>query len=131
MASDSPERYLINMSKKLREGKIFLDYLRNDRMATAVAPLSARARDGAPVSMPISWQQVRSGLNPARYTLRTVPALIAKSDAWADYDAGARPLEPAMRTLLGESKPQPAGRRKRASATSRPRKRAAAHAHSP
>jgi bifunctional non-homologous end joining protein LigD len=104
MAEDSPERYLINMSKKQRTGRIFLDYLRNDRMSTAVAPLSPRLREGAPVSMPLNWPQVKAGLDPGRYTLRTVPALIAKSTAWKDYCDAERPLEPAIRKLVG---PQP------------------------
>jgi bifunctional non-homologous end joining protein LigD len=102
MAQDSPDRYLINMSKKQRAGRIFLDYLRNDRMSTAVAPLSPRMRPGAPVSMPLTWAQVRSGLDPQRFTLRTAPALIAKSAAWEDYCESERPLEPAIRQLLGE-----------------------------
>lgn len=99
MATDSPEHYLLNMSKKQRKGKIFLDYLRNDRMSTAVAPLSPRARDGAPVSMPVTWAQVRSDLDPMKFTLRTVPALIAKTKAWADYDAAARPIKAAIARL--------------------------------
>ncbi|MBI1684097.1 DNA ligase D [Caulobacter hibisci] len=99
MAADDPERYLITMAKKDRGGRIFLDYLRNDRMATAVAPLSPRGRPGAPVSMPITWTQVKKGLDPARYTLRTVPALVAKLTAWEDYCDGERPLEPAIRRL--------------------------------
>jgi bifunctional non-homologous end joining protein LigD len=99
MAADSPEHYLLNMSKKQREGKIFLDYLRNDRMATAVAPLSPRARDGAPVSMPVTWAQVRSDLDPMKFTLRTVPALIGKTKAWADYEAGARSIKSAIAKL--------------------------------
>jgi bifunctional non-homologous end joining protein LigD len=99
MAADSPERYLINMAKKARTGKIFLDYLRNDRMSTAVAPLSPRAREGAPISMPVEWPQVRVGLDPKRFTIRTAPALFAKSKAWKDYDDAARPLEDAIKRL--------------------------------
>ncbi len=76
MAADAPEKYLINMSKEKRKGKIFLDYLRNDRMSTAVAPLSPRARPAAPVSMPVTWGQVRGGLDPAKYTLRTRAAAV-------------------------------------------------------
>lgn len=99
MAADSPKRYVVNMSKKLRTGKIFLDYLRNDRMATAVAPLSPRARDGAPVSMPLEWKQVESGLDPTRYTLCSTPALIARSAVWEDYNDAECSLRSAMRKL--------------------------------
>ncbi|HKT54748.1 MAG TPA: DNA ligase D, partial [Caulobacteraceae bacterium] len=97
MADDSPDRYVINMAKAKRTGRIFLDYLRNDRMATAVAPLSPRARPGAPVSMPLEWNQVRAGLDPARFTIRTASDLI--KSAWRDYDAGARPLAVAIDRL--------------------------------
>jgi len=99
MANDAPERYLLNMSKKLRKGKIFLDYLRNDRMATAVAVLSPRAREGATVSMPLTWTQVRGNLDPAKYTVRTVPALLAKTRAWQGYDDAASSIKAAMKKL--------------------------------
>jgi bifunctional non-homologous end joining protein LigD len=101
MAKDSPNDYLIKMTKKLREGRIFLDYFRNDRMATAVAPLSPRARPGATVSMPLTWTQVKQGLDPSRFTVRTVPALLKKSSAWKDYCASERPLKGAIKKLLG------------------------------
>jgi bifunctional non-homologous end joining protein LigD len=68
-------------------------------MATAVAPLSPRARDGAPVSMPLQWSQMRSGLDLMRFTIRTAPALIAKSAAWQDYCEAERPLGPAIKRL--------------------------------
>jgi bifunctional non-homologous end joining protein LigD len=100
MMDDSPDRYLLNMSKRQRKGKIFLDYLRNDRMSTAVAPLSPRARDGAPVSMPLTWTQVRSDLDPKKYTVRTVPSLLAKTKAWADYDKSARSIKSAIGKIL-------------------------------
>ena len=99
MASDDPERYLLNMSKKLRKGKIFLDYLRNDRMSTAVAVLSPRARDGATVSMPLTWAQVRDDLDPKRFTVRTVPALLRKTKAWDGYDDAASSIKDAIRKL--------------------------------
>jgi bifunctional non-homologous end joining protein LigD len=99
MARGAPDRFLINMAKKERAGRIFLDYLRNDRMATAVAPLSPRGREGAPVSMPLTWSQVKKGLDPAKYTVRSVPALVRKLTAWSDYGEGERPLAPAIKML--------------------------------
>ncbi len=99
MAADSPGRYLVKMTKKERIGRIYLDYLRNDRTASAVAPLSPRMRPGATVSMPLLWSQVRSALDPHRFTMRTAPALITKSSAWQDYSAAARPLDPAIKRL--------------------------------
>jgi bifunctional non-homologous end joining protein LigD len=99
MARDNPERYLVTMAKKDRTGRIFLDYLRNDRLSTAVAPLSPRARAGAPVSMPLLWTQVKKGLDPKRYTTRTVPALLAKSTAWEAYFQSERSLPDAIKRL--------------------------------
>ncbi|MGD0492362.1 MAG: DNA ligase D [Steroidobacteraceae bacterium] len=101
MAQDSPAKYLDTMSKSQRVGRIFLDYLRNDRIATAVAPLSPRARAGAPVSMPLNWREVRRGLDPMRFTVRSAPALLEKSKAWDGYEASAKSLVGAIRKITG------------------------------
>jgi bifunctional non-homologous end joining protein LigD len=104
MVEDSPTKYLDVMSKTQRTGKIFLDYLRNDRTATAVAPLSPRARDGAPVSTPVHWKQVRGDLDPKSFTVRTAPPLLAKTKPWGDYDQAASSLKDAIKRLVTKRK---------------------------
>jgi bifunctional non-homologous end joining protein LigD len=100
MVKDSPDSYVLNMAKKHRTGRIFLDYLRNDRMSTAVAPLSPRMRPGAPVSMPLGWSQVLKGLDPSRFTIVNAPALLRKSKPWKNYGDAGRPLADAIRRLV-------------------------------
>ncbi len=85
MSEERPDLYLARISKAEREGRIFIDYLRNDPTSTAVGPYSTRARAGAPVSLPIEWDEVAPGLDPRAFTLRTVPGRVAdRPDPWAD-----------------------------------------------
>jgi bifunctional non-homologous end joining protein LigD len=112
MAADSPDRFIMNMAKNQRAGRIFLDYLRNDRMSTAVAPLSPRARAGAPVSMPLQWSQVRAGLDATRFTVRTAPALLARVKPWQDYAHAARSLRAAITRFTREATGTGASRRR-------------------
>jgi bifunctional non-homologous end joining protein LigD len=87
LAADAPTRYLTRISKAERRGRIFIDYLRNDPTSTAVAPYSTRSRAGAPVAMPLAWEELSTGLDPASFNTRTAPARVARSgDAWAEID---------------------------------------------
>jgi bifunctional non-homologous end joining protein LigD len=99
MVDAAPDKYLLSMSKAERAGRIFLDYLRNDRLSTAVAPLSPRARQGAPVSMPLNWAQVKSSLDPLRFTVRTASGFLAKTKPWEEYDDAARSFVAAVQKL--------------------------------
>lgn len=87
MQHDNPQRYISKSSKEARRGKIFVDYLRNDLTSTAVAPFSARAREGAPVSMTLAWEDLTAKLKPSAFTIETAPAFLEKrrQDPWEDF----------------------------------------------
>ena len=83
MAADSPQRYIGKMTKALRKGKIFIDYFRNTREATSVAPYSTRARPGAAVSAPLSWEELGRTKSAADFTVLNLKKHFRK-DPWAD-----------------------------------------------
>jgi len=95
MASDSPDRFVATISKSKRRGKILVDYLRNQRGSTAVAPYSTRARPGAAVSTPINWEELDPGIGPAHFTVSNLPARLAamRADPWEEFRAAAVPLD--------------------------------------
>jgi bifunctional non-homologous end joining protein LigD len=99
MEADEPQRYTTNMSKKVRGGKIFLDFLRNARTATAVAPWSPRARAGATISMPLPWSKLKPGLDPAQFTIPNAAKLLRAPDPWKDIANTAMNLEAARKRL--------------------------------
>ena len=86
LARERPDRYLTNMRKSLRKGRIFIDYLRNGRGATAIAPYSTRARPGATIATPLAWEELEAGAKPADFTLYTVTRRLSslKEDPWRE-----------------------------------------------
>jgi bifunctional non-homologous end joining protein LigD len=84
MAADAPGRYLTRISKAERAGRIFIDYLRNDPTSTAVGPYSTRSRPGAPVAMPLFWEELDRPLDPGAFTVKSAPERVrAAKDPWA------------------------------------------------
>lgn len=86
MAADQPGRYVATMAKSRRSGRIFIDYLRNGRGATAVAPYSTRARAGAPVAMPVDWSELAELPGAAHFTMLNAQQRLATlaEDPWKD-----------------------------------------------
>ncbi len=96
-------KYLAVMTKAKRNGKIFVDYLRNGRGATAIGPYSTRAREGATVATPLSWEELGEGTTGGRYTVRTVPARLAalQRDPWERMQTVRQSITAAMMRRVG------------------------------
>jgi bifunctional non-homologous end joining protein LigD len=87
LASREPARYVATMTKSKRGGKVFIDFFRNSRGATAIASYSTRARKGAPVSMPLSWDELGRTKSADQYTVVNAPRRLKsrRSDPWEEY----------------------------------------------
>lgn len=99
-----PSRFTTNMSRARRKDKIFVDYLRNGRGATFIAPYSTRRRPGAPVATPVTWDELYAGLDPQAFTVQTVPSRLdgLSEDPWAGLRASRQSITAAMsRRVLG------------------------------
>lgn len=87
LVTQKPKQYIAKMAKADRKGKIYIDYLRNQRGATAIAPYSTRARKYAPVATPLAWNELTEHFEDTFYTIETIEARLAKlkKDPWADF----------------------------------------------
>lgn len=102
MVERRPGAYTAILAKKARRGRIFVDYLRNQRGATAVAAYSARARANAPVAAPLSWQEVEAGIRSDAFTIATLPQRLAalKRDPWQGIDEARQSLPSSLMRKL-------------------------------
>ncbi|MBL8658723.1 MAG: DNA ligase D [Rhodospirillales bacterium] len=112
LARREPKRFTASLSLASRKGKIFIDYLRNGRGATAVAAYSLRARAGLPVATPVDWQELDGLDDPAALNFRTVPERLAGllADPWAGMDDGAKAVDASRLRKLETICPPPQGR---------------------
>ena len=95
LAQSAPTRFTSTLAKKARKGLIFVDYLRNGRGATTVAPFSTRANAEAAISMPVEWSDVEKGLNPRHFTVSKSAILknfLTKGDPWKRFFSAPKPL---------------------------------------
>lgn len=100
LVAEDPSSLTGKMAKKVRSGRVFVDYVRNSQGATAVAPYSTRARPGAPIAVPVEWEELREGLDPKQFTTERVLERLARfegsgSDPWA----GMQKAQASARTL--------------------------------
>ena len=101
LVESAPDKFTANPLKRERQGKIFVDYLRNGRGSTAVAAYSVRARAGAPVALPVRWEELERGFKPDRFDLKTVPKLLRtrRTDPWWEIDRVKQSISTALKEL--------------------------------
>jgi len=85
MVADEPDRYVATMRKAKRKGKVFIDFFRNDRTATAIAPYSMRKHPGAPLAWPVTWQQLGKIASADHFTIGMAARELKKPDPWQGY----------------------------------------------
>ncbi|UOV07519.1 DNA ligase D [Pseudoxanthomonas sp. F37] len=118
MAGSDPLAYVATATKKFRKGRIFIDYLRNGRGATSVASFSLRAREGAPVAMPLRWEELGRIKGGDAYTLTSAPRRMGRLRAhpWGDYGRRKQDLASVSKALSAlEESPVPEKRRRKPS----------------
>ena len=123
LVREAPEHFTAQISKAKRKGKILIDYLRNQREATAIASYSVRARPGAPVAMPLAWDELEGAEAMPVWSVREAPGRLAQPDPWRDFEASRRALTARARRRVrseAESQPEPARERRGRSLRTRP-----------
>jgi bifunctional non-homologous end joining protein LigD len=102
MVRQAPDRYTATMSKAKRQGKIYIDYLRNAKTATAVSAYSTRARAGAPVSVPLRWGELGGDIREDHFNVRNILQHLSRlrKDPWHDYETARRAITPALMKKL-------------------------------
>jgi bifunctional non-homologous end joining protein LigD len=105
LAADEPERFTANIRKVNRKGRMFVDYLRNERGSTAIAPFSTRARDGAPCAVPVAWDEVPELTGANLFSLGAAAARARGNDPWPDYFKLKQAITPRMLKAMGVEKP--------------------------
>jgi bifunctional non-homologous end joining protein LigD len=100
-AAQMPDQYVATMSKAKRKGRIFIDHFRNERTASAIAPYSPRAREGAPIAWPVTWEELAKAPSAALVSLETATRRLAEPDPWADYAKTKQSLTAAALKAVG------------------------------
>jgi bifunctional non-homologous end joining protein LigD len=101
LAEERPDEFTSKLPKKYRQGRLYIDYLRNDRNATAVAPYSTRAREGAPIAVPLAWKELLDHEETPVWTMRDIPERLALPDPWADIGAARQSITKSMLRAAG------------------------------
>lgn len=98
-----PDQFVPTMSKKKRKGKIFLDYFRNNRGATSIAPYSTRAKAGAPISTPLAWEELTTETSPDKFRIDNILNRInkLKDDPWKDFSSTSQSITKLMKNKVG------------------------------